>query len=69
MDLVLSGSVMAETLAPDQDAVAWCRGVCYTTSMDTLPNFPTPDQFAALIKADYAKFGRIIKSANIKVEN
>ena len=29
----------------------------------------TPDQFAALIKADQAKFAKIIKTANIKLEN
>jgi hypothetical protein len=29
----------------------------------------TPDQFAVVIKADLAKFIRIIKTANIKLEN
>ncbi len=29
----------------------------------------TPDQFAALMKADQAKFAKIIKTANIKLEN
>ena len=33
------------------------------------PFISTPDQFAALIKADIAKFARIIKTANIKLEN
>jgi tripartite-type tricarboxylate transporter receptor subunit TctC len=32
------------------------------------PFVSTPDQFAALIKADRTMFGDIIKSANIKVE-
>ena len=32
------------------------------------PFISTPDQFAALIKADLAKYTRIIKSANIKLE-
>ena len=32
------------------------------------PFISTPDQFAALIKADLAKFTAIIKSANIKLE-
>ncbi len=33
------------------------------------PFFSTPDQFAALMKADLARFTRIIKTANIKMEN
>lgn len=33
------------------------------------PFISTPEQFAALMKADSAKFGKIIKSANIKLEN
>lgn len=33
------------------------------------PFVSTPDQFAALIKADLAKYIRIIKTANIKLEN
>lgn len=33
------------------------------------PAVSTPEQFGALIKADIAKFGKIIKTANIKVEN
>ena len=32
------------------------------------PFISTPDEFAALIKADHAKFARIIKSGNIKLE-
>ena len=32
------------------------------------PFISTPDQFAALIKTDLAKFTRIIKNANIKLE-
>jgi tripartite-type tricarboxylate transporter receptor subunit TctC len=32
------------------------------------PFISTPDQFAALIKADLAKYARIIKTANIKLE-
>jgi tripartite-type tricarboxylate transporter receptor subunit TctC len=32
------------------------------------PFISTPDQFAALIKADLAKFARIIKMGNIKLE-
>jgi len=33
------------------------------------PVSATPEQFAAIIKADMAKFARIIKTANIKLEN
>ena len=33
------------------------------------PFISTPDRFAALMKADLAKFGKIIKDANIKLEN
>ncbi len=33
------------------------------------PMISTPDQFAAMLKAEVAKFGKIIKAANIKVEN
>ena len=33
------------------------------------PFFSTPDQFAALIKADIAKFAKVIKAANIKLDN
>lgn len=33
------------------------------------PFVSTPDPFAALIKADLAKYIRIIKTANIKLEN
>lgn len=29
----------------------------------------TTEQFAALLKADLAKYARIIKAANIKLEN
>jgi tripartite-type tricarboxylate transporter receptor subunit TctC len=32
------------------------------------PVSATPEQFAAIIKTDLAKFGRIIKTANIKLE-
>jgi tripartite-type tricarboxylate transporter receptor subunit TctC len=32
------------------------------------PYISTPEQFAALIKADFAKYTRIIKTANIKLE-
>ncbi len=32
------------------------------------PLILTPDQFAALMKADLAKYRRIIKTANIKVD-
>jgi tripartite-type tricarboxylate transporter receptor subunit TctC len=32
------------------------------------PMISTPEQFAALIKADYAKFTQIIKRAQIKLE-
>jgi len=37
-------------------------------SMGLDPFISTPDQFANLIKGDIAKFGKIIKSANIKIE-
>ena len=33
------------------------------------PLISTPDQFAALMKADMARFAKIIKTANIKLEN
>jgi tripartite-type tricarboxylate transporter receptor subunit TctC len=33
------------------------------------PVFSTPDQFAALLKADLARFTKIIKATNIKFEN
>ena len=33
------------------------------------PFVSTPDQFAALIKADSAKYAKIIRTANIKLEN
>ena len=33
------------------------------------PFISTPEQFAALIKADIAKFAKIIKNANIKLDN
>ena len=33
------------------------------------PFISTPDQFATLLKADMAKFARIIKTANIKLDN
>ncbi len=33
------------------------------------PLISTPDQFSALMKADLAKFAKIIKAANIKVDN
>ena len=33
------------------------------------PFINTPEQFAALIKADQAKFAKLIKAANIKLEN
>jgi len=32
------------------------------------PFISTPDQFAALIKTDLAKFTRIVRSANIELE-
>jgi tripartite-type tricarboxylate transporter receptor subunit TctC len=38
------------------------------TSQGMEPFITTPDQFAALIKADLAKYARVIKSANIKLE-
>jgi len=38
-------------------------------SQDLDPFFSTPEQFAALLKADLARFTRIIKTANIKMEN
>ena len=28
----------------------------------------TPEEFAARIRADYAKWGKVIKDANVKVE-
>ena len=39
------------------------------TNQGVDPFISTPEQFAALMKADGALYGRIIKSANIKIEN
>ena len=33
------------------------------------PFISTPEQFAALIKADMAKYAQVIKTANIKLED
>ena len=33
------------------------------------PMISTPEQFAALMKSDMAKYAKIIKTANIKLEN
>ncbi len=33
------------------------------------PFISTPEQFAALMKADMAKFARVVKAANIRIEN
>ena len=33
------------------------------------PLILTPDQFSALVRADLAKFAKIVKAANIKAEN
>ena len=38
------------------------------TSQGMEPFISTPDQFAALIKAEHVKFARIIKTGNIKLE-
>ncbi len=38
-------------------------------SQGAQPFISTPDQFAALIKADMAKFAKIIKTANVKLDN
>jgi tripartite-type tricarboxylate transporter receptor subunit TctC len=38
------------------------------SSQGMTPMISTPDQFAALIKSDFAKYGRIVKTANIKLE-
>ncbi len=38
-------------------------------SQGVAPFISTPDQFAALLKAELAKFARIIKTANIKLGN
>ena len=32
------------------------------------PGKATPEQFAALVKSDYDRFGRLIKDANVKIE-
>jgi len=55
------GSEIAKVLAaPDM------RDKLVSQGMD--PFTSTPDQFAALIKADFAKYAKIIKTANIKLE-
>ena len=33
------------------------------------PFITNPDQFAALLRADFAKWGKVIKAANIKIDN
>jgi len=33
------------------------------------PYISSPAQFAALMKADMAKYAKVIKAANIKIEN
>ena len=38
------------------------------SSQGMTPLISTPDQFAAIIKADLAKFTKIIKTGNIKLE-
>ena len=38
-------------------------------SLGVDPLISTPDQYAALIKADTAKYARIIKTANIRIED
>jgi len=38
-------------------------------SQGVVPFLSTPDQFAALMKADTAKWARVIKTANIKLDN
>ena len=39
------------------------------TRQGVAPFLSTPEQFAALMKADMAKFAKVIKTANIKIEN
>ena len=38
-------------------------------SQGLIPFISTPGQFAALVKADMARYGKVIKAANIKPEN
>ena len=38
------------------------------TSQGQTPFHQKPDQFAALMKEDYSEYGRIIKAANIKID-
>jgi len=38
-------------------------------ALEMYPFISTPDQFAALMKADMAKYAKVIKDANIKLEN
>lgn len=53
---------LAKILAmPDVEKLLASQGV--------KPFFSTPEQFAARIKADIAKYGRVIKTANIKLED
>ncbi len=55
------GSGIAQILAlPDMREKLLSQGMT--------PFISTPDQFAALIKSDHAKFAEIIKKANIKLE-
>ena len=37
-------------------------------TLGVAPLISSPDQFAARLKADMAKFAKVIKAANIKIE-
>lgn len=56
----LNGEIGKALALPD------LRGKLLSQGMD--PFTSTPEQFAALIQADHAKFQRIIKTANIRLE-
>jgi tripartite-type tricarboxylate transporter receptor subunit TctC len=58
---LLSGEIRKVLIAPD------VRENLSSQGMD--PFICTPEVFAALLKADMAKYAKIIKTANIKLEN
>ena len=63
---------------PERSSTNWAAEIAKILAMPDIrdkllsqgmnPFVSTPDQFAALIKADLAKFTRIIKTGNIKLE-
>jgi len=50
------------------DGTCHCGHVTYAAEIDPDTFFSTPEQFAALMRADTAKFAKVIKAANIKLD-